>query len=37
MLSEAVQKSVCKVKLLVGAGDIGAEVERITKYVQDEG
>ena len=37
MLSEEVQKSSCKVKLLVGAGDIGAEVERITKYVQDEG
>jgi len=37
MLSESVQKSACKVKLLVGAGDIGAEVERITKYVQDEG
>lgn len=36
MLSERVQKSRCKVKLLVGAGDIGAEVERITKYVQDE-
>lgn len=37
MLSESVQKSACKVKLLVGAGDIGAEVERITKYIQDEG
>jgi len=37
LLSEEVQKSSCKVKLLVGAGDIGAEVERITKYVQDEG
>ena len=37
MLSESVQKSSCRVKLLVGAGDIGAEVDRITKYVQDEG
>ncbi len=37
MLSESVQKSNCNVKLLVGAGDIGAEVDRITKYVQDEG
>ena len=36
MLSECVQKSKCKIKLLVGAGDIGAEVERVTKYVQDE-
>jgi len=36
MLSECVQKSECKIKLLVGAGDIGAEVERVTKYVQDE-
>jgi len=37
ILAESVQKSVCKIKLLVGAGDIGAEVEKVTKYVQDEG
>ncbi|GAB5399144.1 MAG: UDP-N-acetylmuramate--L-alanine ligase [Aureisphaera sp.] len=36
-LPEVVHKSTCKVKLLVGAGDIGAEVEKVTKYVQDEG
>ncbi len=36
-LSENVQKSSCRIKLLVGAGDIGAEVEKVTKYIQDEG
>ena len=36
ILAESVQKSACKIKLLVGAGDIGAEVEKVTKYVQDE-
>jgi UDP-N-acetylmuramate--alanine ligase len=37
LLAESVQKSNCRIKLLVGAGDIGAEVERVTKYIQDEG
>ncbi|MDC8003206.1 cyanophycin synthetase [Aureisphaera galaxeae] len=32
-----VKNSACKVRLLVGAGDIGAEVEKVTKYIQDEG
>ena len=35
-LPEYVHQSSCKVKLLVGAGDIGAEVEKVTKYIQDE-
>ncbi len=33
-LAEAMLRSKCKVKLLVGAGDIGVEVERITKYLR---
>lgn len=37
MLSESVRNSGCRIKLLVGAGDIGAEVEKVTKYMQDEG
>ena len=37
ILPESVQKSKCKIKLMVGAGDIGAEVDKVTKYVQDEG
>ncbi len=36
-LPEYVYRSHCKVKLLVGAGDIGAEVDKVTKYIQDEG
>ena len=36
-LPEVVKNSRCKIKLLVGAGDIGAEVEKVTKYIQDEG
>jgi len=36
MLPESVQKSRCKIKLMVGAGDIGAEVDKVTKYVRDE-
>ena len=35
-LTEAIKHSECKIKLLVGAGDIGAEVEIITKALQDE-
>ncbi len=34
-LPERVKASRCKVKLLVGAGDIGAEVDKITKYLRD--
>lgn len=37
ILPKSVQKSKCKIKLMVGAGDIGAEVDKVTKYVQDEG
>jgi len=36
MLSQAILKSNCRVKLLVGAGDIGVEVENITKMLKDE-
>jgi len=35
-LPKEIKKSVCVVKLLVGAGDIGAEVNRITKYLKNE-
>jgi UDP-N-acetylmuramate--alanine ligase len=35
-LSIEVKKSNCKIKLMVGAGDIGVEVESITKYLKDE-
>ena len=31
-----IEKSNCKIKLLVGAGDIGVEVDKVTKYVRDE-
>jgi len=34
-LSRSVEKSNCRIKLIVGAGDIGAEVERVTKYLRD--
>jgi UDP-N-acetylmuramate--alanine ligase len=30
------KKSDCRIKLLVGAGDIGAEVEKVTKLLRDE-
>ncbi|MEZ4858607.1 MAG: cyanophycin synthetase [Flavobacteriaceae bacterium] len=30
------KNSSCKVKLMVGAGDIGAEVEKVTKFLRDE-
>ena len=35
-LSIEVKKSNCKVKLMVGAGDIGVEVESVTKHLKDE-
>jgi len=35
-LSIEVKNSNCKIKLMVGAGDIGVEVESITKYLKDE-
>jgi UDP-N-acetylmuramate--alanine ligase len=35
-LSIEVKNSKCKIKLMVGAGDIGVEVESITKYLKDE-
>lgn len=35
-LPEVISVSKCRVKLLVGAGDIGAEVNKITKILQDE-
>lgn len=36
-LPAAIKKSTSRIKLIVGAGDIGAEVEGITKYLNDEG
>ncbi len=35
-ISEVLKKSNCRIKLMVGAGDIGAEVEQVTKYLSDE-
>ncbi|MBT0606619.1 UDP-N-acetylmuramate--L-alanine ligase [Aequorivita echinoideorum] len=35
-LPEILLQSKCRIKLLVGAGDIGAEVSKITKIVKDE-
>ncbi|AFL81356.1 UDP-N-acetylmuramate--L-alanine ligase [Aequorivita sublithincola DSM 14238] len=35
-LPEVLLKSKCRVKLLVGAGDIGAEVNKITQKLKDE-
>tara|TARA_B110000285_G_scaffold66069_1_gene75957 strand:- start:367 stop:1722 length:1356 start_codon:yes stop_codon:yes gene_type:complete len=35
-LSIEVKNSNCKIKLMVGAGDIGVEVESITKYLNGE-
>ena len=35
-LSEHLKKSSCRIKLLVGAGDIGAEVSQITKILEHE-
>jgi UDP-N-acetylmuramate--alanine ligase len=36
-LSNAVKMSKCRIKLMVGAGDIGAEVAKIKNHIQDEG
>ncbi|MBW2936690.1 UDP-N-acetylmuramate--L-alanine ligase [Aureisphaera sp. CAU 1614] len=33
-LSDKLKSSHCKVKLMVGAGDIGAEVEKVTQYLK---
>lgn len=33
-LSDKLKSSHCKVKLMVGAGDIGAEVEQVTQYLK---
>jgi UDP-N-acetylmuramate--alanine ligase len=35
-LPAAIKASGCRIKLIVGAGDIGAEVQKITKYLNDE-
>ena len=35
-LAEHLQNSTCRIKLLVGAGDIGAEVSHITKILEYE-
>jgi len=35
-LVKSVNSSKCRIKLLVGAGDIGAEVDNITKFLKDE-
>jgi UDP-N-acetylmuramate--alanine ligase len=35
-LAEVLLQSKCSVKLLVGAGDIGAEVNKLTKILKDE-
>jgi len=34
LLVEKLKSSHCKVKLMVGAGDIGAEVEKVTQYLK---
>ena len=35
-LPEVLSASKCRVKLLVGAGDIGVEVSSLTKILNDE-
>jgi len=35
-LPAAIKASGCRIKLIVGAGDIGSEVPKITKYLNDE-
>jgi UDP-N-acetylmuramate--alanine ligase len=35
-IASHLKNSDCKIKLVVGAGDIGAEVAKITKYLSDE-
>ncbi|NND62602.1 MAG: UDP-N-acetylmuramate--L-alanine ligase [Flavobacteriaceae bacterium] len=34
-MAVAVEASNCRIKLLVGAGDIGAEVDKVVKYLKD--
>ncbi|EDM43765.1 UDP-N-acetylmuramate--L-alanine ligase [unidentified eubacterium SCB49] len=36
-ISEVLKTSACRIKLLVGAGDIGAEVEQVAKNLKNEG
>lgn len=36
LIPEKLKKSTCSIKLMVGAGDIGAEVKTVTKILQDE-
>lgn len=35
-IASALKKANCRIKLIVGAGDIGAEVENVTKVLSDE-
>lgn len=35
-LSVAIKSAACRINLIVGAGDIGAEVTKITNYLSDE-
>lgn len=35
-LPAAIKASSCRIKLIVGAGDIGSEVQKITRYLNDE-
>ncbi|MEM7186474.1 MAG: Mur ligase domain-containing protein [Bacteroidota bacterium] len=35
-MAKCMRKSPCRIQLLVGAGDIGAEVEKVTKKLKDE-
>jgi UDP-N-acetylmuramate--alanine ligase len=35
-LPAAIKASGCRIKLIVGAGDIGSEVQKITKHLNDE-
>lgn len=36
-LPKYILNSACRVRLMVGAGDIGAEVDKVTKYLVNEG
>lgn len=35
-IPKSIKKSACRIRLMVGAGDIGAEVEKVTKYLNNE-
>ena len=35
-LPSAIKASACRIKLIVGAGDIGSEVQKITEFLTDE-